>query len=63
MIVRIVFIVIFAVTLGCGISMAYKAFAKEQAVWNQENKCIAHFVSLGIERVNIIRDDGSCKVK
>lgn len=34
----------------------------KQATWNTENKCINGLISTGVERISIVRDNGSCKI-
>lgn len=48
---------------GTVIGNAMKSFEADQALWNSENVCIAEKVALGIERADIVRDNGGCYVK
>lgn len=46
-----------------GISLAADGWSKSQQRIADENKCIAELVELGIERSEIITDDGVCYVR
>lgn len=46
-----------------GISLAADGWNKAQQHIADENKCIAELVELGIERSEIIADDGECYVR
>lgn len=40
----------------------YIVFKGEQILWEMENACIRNLVSEGIERKDIIRNNGSCEM-
>lgn len=63
MIAKLLVLITLFIMAAYGTSIAYTVFSEEQATWHQENKCIAGYIKLGIERANIVRDAGSCKVK
>lgn len=50
----------------CMMGIAYSGHIKfeiNQALYKAENQCIAKYVSYGVERKRIVRDNGTCFVK
>ena len=37
-------------------------YALTKAIHSSENACISHWISQGVERVNILRSDGTCTI-
>jgi|TARA_B110000908_G_C10157358_1_gene404282 hypothetical protein len=60
--------VAFVVTMLCAAGLTYSVltgvelFNEYQEIWDVQNDCIAHMVSLGIERSEIIRVGDTCVV-
>ena len=51
------------IILGLLVSSAVVNFNLHQSNYDAENVCIAHWVSQGIERADIIRVNGQCFIK
>ena len=41
---------------------AYHTYEITEANWVSQNKCISHWISQGVERSDIYRDGGTCRV-
>ena len=53
-------ILFYAIVIITILAIYYPKIKTEYTSWNQENNCISTLISKKVERINIVRDNGTC---
>lgn len=56
-------VLVMVAIVAYAVPKAMDSWNVESAKWDSENACIASLVSEGVERSDIIRNDGLCTIK
>lgn len=54
---------VMSLMLGGLLYKSYQAMDKDFSNYDSENECIVKYISQGVERKDIVRDNGTCYIK
>jgi len=58
-----IIVTIASIALSLYALSAYQNYTLLDAQWDAQNDCIAHFIQMGVERVDIIREGYTCTLR